>query len=90
MVGDCCVSGCEVIEMSRQDRGEFDKRCRSEWVHLIEEWVHSELDRKMIARVYLDGMTIEKVAEEFDISVNHCQLRVDKAKKQLFSHIKII
>ena len=35
-------------------------------------------------------LLIEKVAEEFDISVNHCQLRVDKAKKQLFSHIKII
>ena len=76
--------------MSKRDREEFNKRCRKEWLELIEEWVHSELDRKMIARVYLDGITIEKVAEEFDISVNHCQLRVDNAKKQLFSHIKII
>lgn len=73
--------------MSKKDRDEFDKRGRKEWLELIEEWVHSELDRKMIARVYLDGITIEKVAEEFDISVNHCQARVDKAKKQLFSHV---
>ena len=76
--------------MSKKDREEFNKRGRKEWLELIEEWVHSELDRKMIARVYLDGITIEKVAEEFDISVNHCQLRVDNAKKQLFSHVKII
>ena len=38
----------------------------------------------------LRGIVIEKVAEEFGISVNYCQVRVDKAKKQLFSHIKII
>ena len=76
--------------MSKKDREEFNKRGRKEWLELIEEWVHSELDRKMIARVYLDGITIEKVAEEFNISVNHCQMRVDKAKKQLFSHVKII
>ena len=76
--------------MSKKDREEFNKRGRKEWLELIEEWIHSELDRKMIARVYLDGISIERAAEEFDISVNHCQLRVDKAKKQLFSHIKII
>ena len=76
--------------MSKKDREEFNKRGRTEWIKLIEEWVHSELDRKMIARVYLDGIVIEKVAEEFGISVNYCQVRVDKAKKQLFSHIKII
>ena len=76
--------------MSKRDREEFNKRGRKEWLELIEEWIHSELDRKMIARVYLDGIVIEKVAEEFGISVNYCQVRVDKAKKQLFSHIKII
>lgn len=75
--------------MSKKDREEFNKRGRTEWTELIKEWIHSEFDREMIARVYLDGITIEKVAEEFDISVNHCQLRVDNAKKQLFSHIKI-
>jgi DNA-directed RNA polymerase specialized sigma subunit len=74
--------------MSKRDREEFNKRGRKEWLELIEEWVHSELDMKMIERVYLDGMTIEKVAEEFGISVNHCQRRVSNAKKQLFSHVK--
>ena len=75
--------------MSKRDREEFNKRGRKEWLELIEEWIHSEIDRKMISRVYLDGIVIEKVAEEFEMSVNHCQVRVDKAKKQLFSHVKI-
>lgn len=75
--------------MSKRDREEFNKRGRKEWLELIEEWIHSELDRKMIARVYLDGKVIEDVAEEFEMSVNHCQVRVGKAKKQLFSHVKI-
>ena len=75
--------------MSKKDRAEFNKRGRTEWTELIKEWIHSELDREMIARVYLDGITIEKVAEEFDISVNHCQLRVSNAKEQLFSNVKI-
>lgn len=74
--------------MSRQDRGEFDKRCRSEWVHLIEEWVHSELDRKMIVRVYLDGISIEKASEEVGMSANHCDKRLGKALEQLFGHVK--
>lgn len=76
--------------MSKKDREEFNKRGRKEWLELIEEWVHSELDRKMIARVYLDKITIGKVAEEFGISDNQCQKRVSDAKEQLFSHIKII
>ena len=74
--------------MSKKDRDEFDKRGRKEWLELIKEWVHSELDMKMIERVYLDGMTIEKVAEEYKLSVNHCQRRVSNAKKQLFEHVK--
>lgn len=74
--------------MSKKDREEFNKRGRKEWIELIEEWVHSDLDKKMIARVYLDGITIEKVAEEYKLSVNHCQRRVSNAKEQLFSHVK--
>ena len=74
--------------MSKKDREEFNKRGRTEWLELIGEWVHSELDKKMIARVYLDGITIEKVAEEYKLSVNHCQRRVSNAKEQLFSHVK--
>lgn len=74
--------------MSVQD--EFDKRCRSEWEELIDQWVHNEVDRKMLKRKYLDGICFEPLSEEFDITPNHCEKRVKKARTQLFKHIKIV
>ena len=68
----------------------FNEKCRQEWLPLIEQWVHNEKDRAMLERKYLDGLTFEAVAEEFELSVNHCQTRIKKAKEQLFKHIKII
>lgn len=67
----------------------FDKRGRSEWEALINEWVHSQVDRDMLKRKYLDRVCFEPLAEEFGFSVNHCQTRVKKAKAQLFKHVEI-
>lgn len=70
-----------------KDQEVFDGKCREEWLCLILSWVHNENDRNMLIRKYLDGLTVERVAEEFDISVNHCQKRLKKAKTQLFKHV---
>lgn len=42
----------------------------SEWTQLIDEWIFNERDRQILKRRYLDGITIEALAEEFDISVS--------------------
>ena len=73
--------------MSTQD--EFDKKCRDFWLIAIEQWVHNEVDRKMLVRRYLDGICYEPLSEEFDMTPNNCKKRVDKAKEQLFKHIKL-
>lgn len=36
---------------------------------IIAEYVHSERDRRVLLRRYVDGLTIERLAEEFDMSV---------------------
>ena len=36
--------------------------------HLIDEWIFSERNRKILKRKLLDGITHERVAEEFDMS----------------------
>lgn len=64
-----------------------NSKSRSEWIALINEWVHNEIDRKMVIRYLLDGIHLEKLAEEFDLSTVQCQKRVDLSKKQLFKHI---
>jgi hypothetical protein len=65
----------------------LNAKSRSEWVSLINEWVHNEVDRKMVERYLLDGVTLERLAEEFDLSTVQCQHRVALAKKQLFKNI---
>lgn len=65
---------------------EINAKSRSEWEHLINEWVHSELDRRMLVRYLLDDLTLERIAEEVDLSVVQCQKRVALAKKQLLEH----
>jgi len=41
----------------------------SRMIEVIEEYIHSERDRNLLKRRYIDGITYEKLAEEFDISV---------------------
>jgi hypothetical protein len=64
-----------------------NSKSRTEWEQIIKEWVHNETDRKMLVRYLLDGIHLEPLAEEFDLSTVQCQKRVDLAKKQLFKHI---
>jgi hypothetical protein len=65
----------------------LNAKSRSEWVALINEWVHNEVDRQMLVRHLLDGIHLEPLAEEFDLSTVQTQKRVDLAKKQLFKHV---
>ena len=60
---------------------------RSQWEHLIDEYIFSERDRAMLKRRLLDGICFEPLAEEFDLSVRQTITIVTKAKKQLFSHL---
>lgn len=74
--------------MKKEDGDIINAKSRSEWVALINEWVHNDVDRRMLVRYLLDGIHLEPLAEEFDLSTVQCQRRVDLAKKQLFNHIK--
>lgn len=59
----------------------------SEIGKLIDEWIHSERDRKILKRRLIDGICYEPLAEEFDMSVRQMQNIVYKAHKELFKHI---
>lgn len=61
---------------------------RSEVGHLIDEWIFSERDRKILKRRLLDGICFEPLAEEFDLSVRHTKNIVYKGEQIIFKHIK--
>ena len=60
---------------------------RSQIEHLVDEWIFSERDRAIIKRRLLDGLTYERLAEEFDLSVRQIKNIVYKCEDRLFSHI---
>ncbi len=47
---------------------ELFEKPRSEWERIIDEWIFNERDRKILKRRLLDGITYERLAEEFDMS----------------------
>ena len=70
-----------------KDQAIINSKSRTEWECLIDNWVHNEIDRKMLKRRLLDGICLEPLAEEFDLSTVQCQARVQKAEIQLFKNI---
>ena len=59
---------------------------RSQWEHLIDEWIFNERDRKILKRRLLDGITYERLAEEFDMSVRQIKNITYKQQTKLFAH----
>ena len=63
---------------------------RTELENLIDEWIigrNAERDRKILKRRLLDGITYDRLAEEFDLSVRQLKNIIYKAEDRLFSHI---
>lgn len=59
----------------------------SEIERLIDEYIHSERDRKILKRRLIDGICFEPLADEFDMSVRHMKTIVYKAQRTLFKHL---
>lgn len=56
----------------------------SEIEHEINERIHSELDRALLKRRFIDGVTQEKLAEEFGFSVRQIQRKLYRLQEKLF------
>lgn len=54
---------------------------------IIAEYIHSERDRKILERRLIDGITFEKLAEEFDLSPRATKTIVYKGQEKIFRHI---
>lgn len=66
---------------------DLDNISNSEIEHLINEWVHSERDRKILKRRLIDGICYEPLADEMDMSVRQIKNIVAKAEAKLFKHL---
>ena len=63
---------------------------RSQIEYLIDEYVvgnHAERDRQILKRRLIDGITYERLAEEFDLSTVHVKSIVKKRQEYLFKRL---
>lgn len=60
----------------------LDRRPRSEWERLIDEWIYNELDRHILRRKLLDGLTFEKLVEEINTPIY--RLELDQIKRRFY------
>lgn len=62
---------------------------RSQIEALIDEWIigrNAERDRAILKRRLLDGLTFERLAEEFDLSVRQTKTIVYRRSQTLYRH----
>ena len=55
---------------------------------LIAEVIHSERDRKILARRLIDGVTFERLAEEQELSVSQVKRIIWKGSEIVFRNLK--
>ena len=53
----------------------------------IGEYLHSDRDRSILARRLIDGITYERLAEEFDLSVRQIKNIVYRNEEILFRNL---
>lgn len=59
---------------------------RSEVEHIIDEWIFNERDRAIMKR-RLDGITYERLAEEFDLSTQRIKMIVYRSQDVISCHL---
>ena len=74
-------------ESGERSKTDLDDISNSDLSHAIDEWIHSERDRKILKRRLIDGICYEPLADEFGISVRQMKNIVAKAEAKLFRHI---
>ena len=54
---------------------------------LINEYIHSERDRRLLERRLVDGITFEQLGNEFDRDPRQLRRKIYKLQEILFKHL---
>lgn len=60
----------------------------SEITKIINEYIHNERNRKLLLRRYIDGITLESLAEEFELSVRQVKNIIYNNEDVILKHLK--
>lgn len=60
----------------------------SEITRVINEYIHNERNRRILLRRYVDGISLESLAEEFDLSVTRIKKIIYGNESVIFKHLE--
>ena len=63
----------------------FDNISNTDLSAIIEDWVKNERDRRVLHRKLIDGISYERIAEEFSLSVKQIYRIIGKYIDMLFN-----
>lgn len=55
---------------------------------IIAEYIHNQRDRDLVSRRLIDGIVMERLAEEFELSVSQVKRIVWKNSEIVFRHLE--
>lgn len=54
---------------------------------IIDSWILHERNRRLLRRRFVDGVTVEKIAEEFDLSPRQVSTIAAQGRQTILAHI---
>lgn len=57
-------------------------------IEVIKEYIHHSRDRKILMHKFVDGDTLEKIAEDFQLSVSQVKRIIRKNYNTVFRHLE--
>lgn len=66
----------------------FEDKTNAEIIQLINDYIHSERDRKLMQRRYVDGIRFEPLSEEFNLSTVHTKRIIYKQTETICDKIR--
>ena len=54
----------------------------------IDEYIHSDRDRKILKLRYIDGLTYEALSEKYNLSVKQIRNIILRSESTLFKHLE--
>ena len=65
----------------------FNNISNTQLSHTIDEWIKNERDRHILKRRLIDGIRLEPLAEEFNLTVDRIKQIIYKDKAIIEQHI---
>ena len=60
----------------------------TEIAKVIDEYIHNERNRAILKRRFIDGICLEPLAEEFDLSVRQIKNIIYSNEDAIFKHLR--